>query len=280
MEDTTTTPDVEEQTSGGSEVQVIKGMQVDADGFAVTDDSQPEDPTEAADDQTEVTQPPVEAAVDNSIDGNQQSTELNDWASKKGIDPTDSAAALKMAREAEQKMHEATAKAAENQRIAEQYAQQYMQTPTAPVYNPSYDYSDPNVISTLAQKVNQLESQSLVANFYARNPEARQMDSEMAAIVASKPPHIAQALGQDLDTLYTLAKAKQMESQLQDAKSQGALQERARLAKTSKAGLPTSAASAPPQVSKLSDELIGNMSLEEFNTRKDEINAWAAAGGK
>ena len=276
MEDTTTTDVVAEQTSGGEPHEVIKGMQVDSDGFAIAEtEPQPEVATESADDQTENTQPSSEAVeteeVAQATDGN--STELEQWAQKKGVDPNDPLAALKMARESEQAMHKATQEAAEAKRLID------LQTTMAA--RPSYDpaYADPNldVTSKLTQDVAQLKAENSVVNFYAQNPEAREYDDAMASLVIQNPA--LRLVG--IPTIYKLARADKMEADLASARNEGATEARKTLAKSSRASMPTSTASNQANNSnRLTMEKIDAMPFDEYQSRAAEIDAWLANGGR
>ena len=279
MEDTTTTEEVvapsgeapQTETVEAPQGQVIGGMQVDANGYAVTEEeaSQPEEATETAEVKTEDTQPTSTEAVETVT---AQPDELTKWAQAKGIDPNDPSAALKMAREAEQRMHQATEAAAAAKKQAE--AQQLVEPPA---YEPLY--SDPN--TDLSARLVKLEVEAKVATFYAQNPDAKALDAEMSQIAVKDPVLAAyvQRTG-NIETLYNIAKANVAQNDVKAAEERGAARARAELAKASKAGLPQTAATQAAPTQKLSDEIIGQMSIDEFNARREEINAWAASGAR
>lgn len=267
MEDTTTTAKVEDQASGDlQEVATVGGVAVDDTGYAIpADESQPETPTEAADVQTEETQPSPEAVEPVKDD-------LTKWAESKGIDPSDPQAALRSAREAEQRMHQATTEAAAAKKQAE-----VQQLVDSPAYQPLY--SDPN--TDLGARLARLETDNRVATFYAQNPEARSLDVEMSEIAKADPVLAAyiQRTG-NIQTLYTIAKANQAQNDVTKAEERGAQKAKAELAKSSKAAMPTSAATQSSNSSRLTMDKIDAMPFEEYQSRAPEIDVWLAAGGR
>lgn len=266
MEESTTTEPVE-QSSGAS--QVIKGVAVDSDGYAIPE-VQPET-TQTAEESTEETQPSseevetAEPVTVSATDGNP--TELSQWAIKKGVDPNDPQAVLKMARESEQSMHKATAETAETKRLID--LQSAMAAGTG--YDPAYADTNMDVNSTLMRDMAQLKTESKVANFYAQNPEARQYDAAMAALVIQNP----QLVVLDIPSLYKLVKADKMDTELAQAKDSGAQEARKQLAKTSRAAMPTSAASTGEATGgRLTMATIEAMPFDEYQSRRAEIDEY------
>ena len=140
--------------------------------------------SESAPEAAEAPQEPAQATAEPAAD------ETVAWAEKKGlkINPNNATEVklAQMQREAERKMHEASAKARELENTV-------TQVPVDVTGDPQYD--------TLAQSVNQLLIQNSVRDFFSNNPEARDYESKMAEIVTQRPH-----LRNDLDALYALAK--------------------------------------------------------------------------
>lgn len=129
----------------------------------------------------EEAQAPAESSPETAPD------DVEEWAKKKGVDLSDPKKLAQMYRDAEKKMHEASAKARELE--------------TASLAQAPLNYTgDPNVDS-LTQQVNSLLIKNNVNDFFSNNPNAREYESKMAEIVTQRPH-----LQNDLDALYALAK--------------------------------------------------------------------------
>lgn len=169
-------------------------------------------------------------------------TELMEWASKKGIQTDNTAALLKMVRESEKQMHNATQQAKELQS-------------TVTTFGQDQGYDETSLL------LNRLK----VTDFYLNNPEAKQLDQQMAAIVTSKP-----YLAEDLETVYELAKARSNPIDAITARKVGQKEALAQVAKAEKAAPPNASATTRSGVKEFSDADIANMSLPEYNAWKKE----------
>lgn len=131
--------------------------------------------------------------------------DVEEWAKKKGISLEDPKKIAQMYRDAEKKMHEASAKARELEQ--------------ATIAAQTLDYTGDDDRDNLAQTVNQLLIQNNVRDFFGNNPEAREYESKMAEIVTQRPH-----LKNDLDALYALAKTDpSRETELKQAGGREAL---------------------------------------------------------
>lgn len=169
--------------------------------------------------------------------------ELLNWASKKGIKTDNTAAMLKMVRDAEKKMHE-TQNSIEARKLREAVAE-------------ADTYSG---VSDVDIALNRLA----VREFYLDNPEAKAYDNEMAAIVKEKP-----YLANDLDTLYLLAKAKNINIEQDVIKKQARKEALTQAAKAEAAAPPKNSASTRETPKEITDEDIANMTLSQYREWKE-----------
>lgn len=224
----TTTPGDENIVDGGSTVQ---GVPVDSEGRAI--ESQPEQTTEAVvatetQDETPTPAPSTNDQPDaeqaDSGESQADADDIEDWAKKKGLPLEDPVKLAKMYRDAEKRMHEATAKSKElNQAVMEQ---------------PLVEYTGNDYVDQLAAQVNQLTIQNRVETFFSANPEAREYETKMAEIVQQRPH-----LQQDLDALFALARNDpNREAEL---KKEGGRQALTNLAQKQQAVPPRAGASVP-----------------------------------
>lgn len=147
--------------------------------------------------------------------------DVESWAKKKGLPLEDPVKLAQMYRDAEKKMHEATAKAREFN--------------TAVMDQPLIDYTGNEVIDQIATQMNQLTIQNKVNSFWESNPEAREFESKMAEIVTERPH-----LRDDLDALYALARNDP--SREAELKREGGRQALTNLAQKQQAVPPTASA--------------------------------------
>lgn len=120
------------------------------------------------------------------------------WLQKKGIDPQSPEALSKIAemyRNAETKMHESTAKASQLEK-------------SLTTDQPQAVSAEADDIAGLRQTVAELKMAQNVNTFWATNPEAKAMESQMAEIVTARPAigELVKAGYLGLDDLYNLAR--------------------------------------------------------------------------
>lgn len=167
---------------------------------------------------------PSAPAVEDATAPETQATgedDVESWAKKKGLPLEDPVKLAQMYRDAEKKMHEATAKAREyNAAVMDQ---------------PLVDYTGNEVVDQLASQVNQLTIQNKVNSFWETNPEAREFEGKMAEIVIQRPH-----LQNDLDALYALARNDPTREA--DLKREGGRQALTNLAQKQQAVPPTAGA--------------------------------------
>lgn len=199
----------------------------------------------------------AEVATDEQTDGSEAASPDTDedlaWLRNKGIDPEDPEFARKaaqLARTTEREFHKSRAE-----------VKSQLQDATSASYED--EYGDPT-----AQRLQVLETRVAVQDFYSSNPDAKDMDADMAKIVQEKP-----YLAQDLDAVYAIAKSSRYESELKAAETKGADRAKQEIARSSGAPLPKGNASSDVPAPKLTREQIGNMSAQEYATRRDEIYA-------
>jgi len=201
---------------------------------------QPEEPETQAVQAEEVSET-SEADTTNQTESSDDD-ELLAWAEKKGIKTDDPKVLLKMVKESEQKMHSAT-----------QEAKALKSTVNTVGEEQGYDET--------FQLINRLK----VTEFYLNNPEAKQLDEQMAEIVTAKP-----YLAEDLETVYELAKARSSAVNNVAAKQQGQKEALAQVAKAEKAAPPNASATTREGVKQVDDAAIAAMSLAEYNAWKKE----------
>lgn len=230
-EDTTTSEGQIEEQASQTQPEIIDTNQ------AVTE----EDDSYLASSEVD-TQDSVEDDSDSSSDDLSEE-ELLKWASKKGIQTDNTAAMLKMVRDAEKKMHE-TQNSIEARKLREAVAE-------------ADTYSG---VSDIDIALNRLA----VREFYLDNPEAKAYDDQMAAIVKDKP-----YLANDLETVYLLAKAKNMSIEQDVIKKQARKEALTQAAKAEAAAPPNNSASTRETAKEITDEDIASMTLEQYRAWKD-----------
>lgn len=229
-EDTTTSKDLIDEQASQTQPEVVDTEK------AVTE----EDNSYVASSEVD-TQDSVEDDGNSSDDLSEE--ELLSWASKKGIKTDNTAAMLKMVRDAEKKMHE-TQNSIEARKLREAVAE-------------ADTYSG---VSDIDIALNRLA----VREFYLDNPEAKQYDEEMAAIVKDKP-----YLANDLDTLYLLAKAKNINVEQDVIVKQARKEALTQAAKAEAAAPPNNSASTRETPKEITEEDIANMTLTEYKAWKE-----------
>lgn len=168
------------------------------------------------------------------------------WASKKGIKTDNPVKMLKMVRDAEKKMH-ATQSSIEARKLREAVSE-------ADTYNG---------VSDVDIALNRLA----VREFYLDNPDAKKYDNEMAEIVRAKP-----YLANDLESVYLLARAKNLNVEADVIKKQARKEALTQAAKAEAAAPPSKSASKPSEAKEITDEDIANMSLSEYKAWKESEN--------
>ena len=166
-------------------------------------------------------------------------TELIEWANKKGLSTDDPVKLLKMVRESESKMHQATSEASKLRDSVQDVSQQEGQ-----------------------DEVYQLINRLKVTEFYLNNPQARNFDDKMAQILEEKP-----YLAGDLDTLYDLARYKSADEKLVEARQAGKTEALNQINKAELAAAPTSVASTRQTPS---DEIPDFTSVAEYEAWKEK----------
>lgn len=216
-EDTTTSTDQEEQAPVESVEEVS------------TDNTAQPDETQAVQDDEVINTPQTDDSSDDIA-----------WAEKKGIKTDDPKVLLKMIRESEKKMHEATTEA--------KALRDTVQT-----------VGEDEGLGETSQLLNRLK----VTDFYLNNPQARTFDTEMAQIVTEKP-----YLAEDLDTVYDLARFRSADAKLDEARKSGYKEALNLQAQAETAGPPKASATTRSTPKELTDDDVANMSIEEYKAAK------------
>ena len=221
LEDTTTTTDAD-------------SVQADESSQLETSDTQAVQ-AEDTNSNEEVSEADTTDQTDSSDD------ELLAWAEKKGIKTDDPKVLLKMVRESEIKMHEAT-------------------TQANALKSTVNTIGEESGIDETSQLLNRLN----VTEFYLNNPGAKSLDEQMAKIVEAKP-----FLADDLETVYELAKARTQTNNELQAKQLGQKEALAQVAKAEKAAPPNASATTRQGTpGEPNDEEIGRMSASEYREYK------------
>ena len=191
--------------------------------------------------ETQAVQEPAAAESPNTQPAEEPSDdkELLDWASKKGISTDDPVKLLKMVRESETKMHQATNEASKLRDGVQEVAQ-----------NDGQD--------DVYQLINRLK----VTEFYLNNPNARDYDGKMAEILEDKP-----YLANDLETLYDLARFKSADEKLVEARQAGKTEALKQITKSELAAPPQNTATTRQTPS---DEIPNFTSVEDYEAWKSK----------
>jgi hypothetical protein len=184
MEETTTTDSGADSAQPQQDV-AVQTEQLDGNEQIITTDENGA-PTLAP-----LSSQPTEPDAPEAVSETKETTEtqapqddVKEWAEKKGLPLDDPVKLARMYRDAETKMHEATAAARQLETAAQ-----------------TLDYTGDASTDQLTQTVNQLLIQNNVRDFFSANPEAREFESDMAKLVVDKP-----YLKDDLQSLYILAR--------------------------------------------------------------------------
>lgn len=247
MEEQTTT-----EPSSQEAVGEIHGVAVDSENRAI---SQPEEAEETAGSQTEE---PVSTEQEDT--GEVDTTdELAKWAANKGIEvSTESERKLaEMARNSEKAMHTKTSEASELQKSVEK------QTGTN-------EFGDP--LTELQERVQRMELEANVRNFYQDHPDARNMDAELGKLVEQRP-HLAG----DLEALYALAKVNSLSKESDNLRREGGKQALEDLAGRQQASAPSANAKSTTSGGRITaenvDALIARNGHDWYMKNRDTINA-------
>lgn len=235
-EQTTTEPEVQ-QDQGVQETQPEVEQQVEAESN-VNEDSSPTEPSESDD--------------------------LSKWAESKGIDLEDPESAKKIAksyREAEKKLHEAT------------QTKSQLEKQLVPDNQPQFT---PDGNLDVYTKVQNIETQMNLQNFYMENPDARSYDEKMAEIALQKPELGLYAKNSgDFSVLLALAKQG-------DERQQGGREALERLADKQRAAVASPAATvqtSQPKITRaLMQEKLQQGDSKWFDENNDNIMRLAAEG--
>lgn len=242
----------------------IQGIPVDDQGRAIPDTvAQPEEPAPAEAVQ-ETTEQPEEQAEAPADEPSEKDDELDSWAKNKGLelDSDNAIKAAKIARDAERFAHSKSQKASELEKtMTEMSDASAEQVAQATGENPE-----------VLKRVQRMEVRDSIREFWDSNPDARQYQEKMAQIAVDSglygtPEAIlkasyAIARSQDIDAVKSQAKRETLES----------------LAHKQQAAVPTGNAvtngTSSSQITPQNvDQMVANMSSEEYRRRLPEINA-------
>ena len=175
------------------------------------------------------------------------------WLKNKGIDPSDPEAVTKVAemyRNAEKAMHQSTAKASELEKTVLGGTKQAIDEAAA---NGTADTAE-----IALARVAALELQNTVNGFWAENPDAKQHEQAMVALVNERP-EIGQLVRQgalSISDLHAMVKGSNPATET-EAKTQGAQEALQQLANKQTAaavpGAATTSAMTPPTGDRLMD---------------------------
>lgn len=215
-------------------------------------------PTDSAEEEAQATEQPnptetqatqsEETSEATSTEEETVDQETLDWAAKKGLSLDDPVKLAKMVREGEKKMHQATSKASELRDAVQEHA----------------TTDEPNEVFDLVQRLK-------VTDFFLNNPEAKELDSEMAKIITEKP-----YLAQDLDAVYDLAKFKSANSKLDEERKAGRQEALQQVAQAENASAPQTSATTRQTPGEITDADVEKMTLEQYKAYRAEKggNPW------
>lgn len=149
--------------------------------------------------------------------------DLKEWAEKKNLPLDDPMKVAKMYRDAEKLMHEQRQPSELKKQIGEQAAER------------TDEYA-----SDAEVEQNRMLAELNVLSFYLENPDARAFEPKMVEVLEEKPH-----LGGDLDTLYTLAKARTSDEEKLEARKQGEQAALKKVAQSQRQGAPRTDATKP-----------------------------------
>jgi hypothetical protein len=252
MDDTTTDTSVDNQATDQSQPE--ETIESSAESLRADQPAEVEgntdEPSKDDNSQDSTTQTEDDSSKDDDVD-------LKEWAKKKGVDPDDPEAILKLARDTEKGFRQYSQKAKQD---ANQLKQQVSQDP---------GFSDSEAVIQEAR----------VINFYNSNPEAREYDKQMGEIYArfqQSDPEFATHLMKHLDTLYAMAKTESSNAEIQTARQQGRNEAIEAKRKAQAASAPqANAVSSTPKSSGLTPEKV-NQIIEsgQYDKYRDEILEW------
>jgi hypothetical protein len=280
---------------------VIGGVPVDQDGNAlVIDDSTDQPQPDQPDKEAEVTpeDSPTEPVVEESKSVDQETKDLLDWATKKGIpteEPTPAVIkALKLARESEQTYHKGQQQQSELRKSLEafSYPQQPQQPPVQPQYDP-YSQGDNEFAPTpppqqQPQGIDPRDLKIAMLDFKISHPDyvaGSELDNALGELVGQRPDFWLN----NLDQAYEITKSKMdsgsFEARLEAAKEEARREERERLTAKSKLSQPaqqsTSGKKNVQDFSKLTpenlDAFVAQANTAEYAKRRNEVNAVLAS---
>ena len=187
-------------------------------------------------------------------DDDPELVEMREWAESKGIDPTDTKAVLKAARDADKGFHEYANKQKAKQDDADHLYKQVKDNP---------DYSDSDVVLAEAR----------LLNFYNRNKEANDYDLEMGDIYSrfqKSDPAFADHLLRYPETLLAMAKNESTPQKVQEARIKGKNEVIQKQKKATAASSPkTTASASKPQESGWTKERVEKVLADPTNHPKE-----------
>ena len=193
-----------------------------------------------------------------SSDEDPEVAELQEWATKKGLDTSDPVKLLKAYREAEKRMHDVTTGQSELKQELSKNNDDY------------------------ANEYDGVIQEARVLNFYNSNPEARQYDKEMGQVYArfqKSDPEFAAHLSRHLPTLLAMAKAENSSSEtqkVQEARQQGKSEafEKTKKAQAASAPKANAVQSQPEETGWTPEKVDKVIQNGEYSKYRDEILAW------
>lgn len=177
----------EEQPDGFDNETAVEGQSESSNDSEPTDGEETPEPQEDGDKPSE-------------SDEDMSEQEIRDWVEKKGYDLDNPIQLAKGVRELEKKMHQQGVEVGE---LRKQMSEQVQESAPQNQEQSKTDYET----EVTRMRVN---------NFFSENPDARTYESKMVEIVKEKPH-----LGQDLETLYTVAKARSNDAEKEKARKDG-----------------------------------------------------------
>lgn len=207
----------------------------------------------AAEAKSPETHPDQSGAEAESASASALTDEDREWLKNKGVDPNDAKAVAAAWRTAEQEFH----------KQRQDTKSQLREETEAAVRGDGGDDA----------RLRALEVRVAVRDFYDDNPDAKDLDEQMAKIVKQRP-HLAS----DLDAVYAMAKLGGSKTAEEAAENRGREAAKAEIGRSSAAKSLPGNANSGGSTSKWTRERIAVLSTKEYAEHRAEIKAAIASG--
>lgn len=246
-EDQTITDSANDQATGDTNNSDATS-QPDTGGQQSAEDNNKDSQSSTSDGGSEDTGNDAAQADAGSDEQPQDESEIKKFAEAKGFDPEKltegEVKALTMARESEQRMHEATTKKA-------------TETKEAIVEQGDEEAEEAGADETQTQAQREL-NKLRVTNFFSEYPEAVEHDEAIAKVIQERP-----YLANDLEAAYALAKSQSTEAEKLNARNEGKQEARTEAAQAARSANPGMSATTSAPEKKKEDDIMAGLTAED-----------------